>query len=150
MSDTKAASEANPMLPVVDYMQLPARGEPYLQGQQCRECGAVFIDTRLHCAKCAARNSMQPCRLSNTGKLFAFTVVQRSYPGIPVPFVSAIVDLDGGGTVKGNLINVDPDPAKIDLSKIRVGMPVELVYKQAPWDDEKGNQYLMFYFQPKQ
>jgi uncharacterized OB-fold protein len=144
MSDTKAASEAKPLLPVVDYMQVPAQGEPCLQGQQCRECGAVFIDTRLHCAKCAARNSMQPCRLSNSGKLFAFTVVQRSYPGIPVPFVSAIVDLDGGGTVKGNLINIDPDPAKI-----KAGLPVELVYKQAPWGDEKGNQYLMFYFQPK-
>jgi len=144
MSDTKAVSEAKPLLPVVDYLQVPTQGEPFLQGQKCRECGAVFIDTRLHCARCAARNSMQPCRLSNTGKLFAFTVVQRSYPGIPVPFVSAIVDLDGGGTVKGNLVNIDPDP-----TKIKAGLPVELVYKQAPWGDEKGNQYLMFYFQPK-
>lgn len=144
MTETKPANETKPLLPVVDYMQVPANGEPYLQGLKCTKCAAVYIDTRVHCAKCAARNSIQPHRLANTGKLFAYTVVQRSYPGIPVPFVSAIVDLDGGGTLKGNLINVDPDPAKI-----KAGMPIELVYKQAPWGDEKGNQYMMFYFQPK-
>jgi len=143
MSETKPASEAKPLLPVVDYMQVAANGEGFLQGLKCSKCDAVYIDTRVHCAKCAARNSMQPYRLANTGKLFAFTVVQRSYPGIPVPFVSAIVDLDGGGTLKGNLINVDPDP-----TKIKSGMPVELIYKQAPWGDEKGNNYLMFYFSP--
>ena len=142
-------SEAKLLLPVVDYMQVSAHGEAHLQGLKCSQCGAVYIDVRVHCAKCSARHSMQPHRLSNEGKLFAFTVVQRSYPGIPVPFVSAIVDLNGGGTLKGNLINVDPDPTKIDLSKIKAGMPVELVYKQAPWGDEKGNQYMMFYFQPK-
>ena len=137
-------SETKPLLPVVDYMQVPANGEAFLQGLKCKSCGAVYIDTRVHCAKCSARNAMQPYRLANTGKLFAYTVVQRSYPGIPVPFISAIVDLDGGGTLKGNLINADPNPATL-----KAGMPVTLVYQQAPWGDEKGNQYMMFYFQPK-
>jgi len=135
---------AKTLLPAVNYLCIPEAGVPYLQGLKCRNCGAIYFDERKHCAKCASRNSLQAESLSSTGKLVAFTVVQRSYPGIPVPFISAIVDLDSGGTLKGNLINIEADPASI-----RVGMSVEVVYQQAPWGDEKGNQYLMFYFQPK-
>ena len=135
---------AKPLLPAVSYLQVPEQGSPYLQGLKCGRCAAIYIDERTHCAKCASRNSLQPQRLSSTGKLVAFTVVQRSYPGIPVPFVSAIVDLEGGGTLKGSLINMEADPAKI-----QIGMSLELVFRQAPWGDESGNQYMMFYFQPR-
>ena len=41
--------------------------------------------------------------------------MHRSFPGIEVPYVSAIVDLEGGGTIKGNLINIEPDPEKLNL-----------------------------------
>ncbi len=56
----------------------------------------------------------------------------------------AVVDLEGGGTVKGNLIGIDPDPAKIQM-----GMPVETVFKIAPRKDGEGNEYLTYYFQPR-
>jgi len=54
-----------------------------------------------------------------------------------------VVDLEGGGTVKGNLIGIDPDP-----KKIKMGMKVEVVYKIAPRKDREGNEYLTYYFQP--
>ena len=84
-------------------------------------------------------------RLSNKGELYSYCIVHRSFPGIEVPYVSAIVDLEGGGTVKGNLINVEPDPAKIDF-----GMPVEVVYDDALGRrDGDGNAYLSYFFQPR-
>ena len=46
--------------------------------------------------------------------------------------------------MKGNLIGIDPDP-----EKIRMGMPVEVVYKIAPAKDVEGNEYLTYYFQPR-
>ena len=55
-----------------------------------------------------------------------------------------VFDLDGGGTVKGNLIGIDPDPEKIQF-----GMPVDVVYKIAPTKDAEGNEYLTYYFQPR-
>ena len=61
-----------------------------------------------------------------------------------MPYVSAIVDLEGGGTVKGNLIGIEPDPAKIQM-----GMPVEVVYEIAPRKDQEGNEYLTYYFKPR-
>ena len=41
-------------------------------------------------------------------------------PGVPVPFVAAVVDC-GGTSVRGNLVNVDPDPDHVTL-----GMRVRL------------------------
>ena len=83
-------------------------------------------------------------KLADRGELYSYCIVHRSFPGIDVPYVSAIVDLDGGGTVKGNLINVAPDPAEIPF-----GMPVEVVYGDALGrKDADGNAYLAYFFQP--
>ena len=132
-------------LPAVEYLKLPRDGDPYLEGHRCTSCGAVFIGSRTHCSKCGARDSMETIRLSNSGKLYAYSIVHRSFPGIDVPYVSAIVDLDGGGTVKGNLINVEPDPDCIPFD-----MPVDVVYDDALGRrDGDGNSYISFFFQPK-
>ena len=50
----------------------------------------------------------------------AFTIVSFAAPGIPVPYVAAVVDCDGT-SVKANLINVTPDPEHVTL-----GMKVRL------------------------
>lgn len=143
MSATSSEAKAG-LLPVVPFLKIPEDGEPYLEGEKCKQCGAVFLGERSVCASCAARDSMEPVRLSNQGELYVYSIVHRSFPGIEVPYVSAVVDLDGGGTVKGNLINVEPDP-----EKIRMGMPVEVVYRTAPRKDAEGNEYLTYYFQPR-
>jgi len=132
-------------LPVVEWLKLPEGGEPYLEGHKCQSCGAVFLGERAVCAKCGTRGALSAVRLANTGSLYVYSIVHRSFPGIEVPYVSAIVDLDGGGTVKGNLINIEPDP-----EKIRLGMPVEVVYKDALGrKDREGNSYVSYFFQPR-
>jgi uncharacterized OB-fold protein len=131
-------------LPVVPFLKLPEKGEPYLEGQKCRRCGAIFLGERATCSSCSARGAFEAVRLANTGSLYVYSIVHRSFPGVEVPYVSAVVDLDGGGTVKGNLIHVDPTP-----EKVRMGMPVEVVYKLAPTKDREGNEYMTYYFQPR-
>ena len=80
---------------------------------------------------------------ANEGELHAFSIIHRSFPGIEVPFISAIADLDGGGTVKTNMTGIDADPEKIQL-----GMRVQVVYEIAPRKDGEGNEYMTFYLQP--
>ena len=138
------AEAASGPRPVVPFLKIPAAGAPYLEGHKCRECGAIFLGERNTCSKCGKTGSFESKKLSNRGELYVFSIIHRSFPGIEVPYVSAIVDLEGGGTVKGNLVNVDPDPAKI-----RMGMPVEVIYKVAPRKDREGNEYLTYYFQPR-
>jgi len=132
-------------LPAVSYLKIPDDGDPYLEGHRCGACGAMFLGARDNCSKCGARGKMQAVRLANAGELYSYCIVHRSFPGIDVPYVSAIVDLEGGGTVKGNLVNVDPDPDKITF-----GMPVEVIYADALGrKDGAGNSYLSYFFQPR-
>ncbi len=107
--------------PVVEYLKA-GEGGPYLEGQVCAKCQAIFLGERAHCGRCFARGSLQPRRLSDRGTLYVYSIVHRSFPGVSVPYVSAIVDLEGGGTVKGNLIGIEPDPAKIQPAPPRFAM----------------------------
>jgi len=132
-------------LPAVPYLKLPEGGDPYLEGHKCRKCDSIFLGERDNCSNCGARGEMKATKLANSGKLYVYSIVHRSFPGIEVPYVSAIVDLDGGGTVKGNLIGVEPDPEKISF-----GMPVDVVFKDALGrKDAEGNSYVSYFFQPK-
>jgi uncharacterized OB-fold protein len=137
-------AETQGPLPVVSWLRIPEGGDPYLEGHVCGSCGAIFLGARETCSKCGTTGKLEPKKLSNQGTLHVFSIVHRSFPGIEVPYVSAVVDLEGGGTVKGNLIGIEPDP-----EKIRMGMPVEVVYKIAPRKDAEGNEYLTYYFQPR-
>ena len=131
-------------LPVVEYLKLPEGGEPYLEGHKCGQCGSIFLGERNVCSNCFARDSMQSIKLNNTGKLYSYSIVFRSFPGIEVPYISAIVDLDGGGTVKGNLIDCEPDPDKISFD-----MPVEVIFDDALGrKDKDGNSYISYFFKP--
>ncbi len=138
------APEASAPLPVVDFLKIPAGGDPYLEGHKCKACGAVYLGERSVCAKCGTRNQIEAVRLSNQGRVYVYSIVHRTFPGIEVPYVSAVVDLDGGGTVKGNLIGIAPDP-----EKIKMGMPVRVVFKDALGrKDKQGNSYLSYFFEP--
>jgi uncharacterized OB-fold protein len=131
-------------LPVVDYLKLPEGEDPYLEGHKCKNCGSIFLGERNVCSSCFSRDTIEPVKLCNTGKLYSYSIVFRSFPGIEVPYISAIVDLDGGGTLKGNLIDCEPDPEKIDFD-----MPVEVIFDDALGrKDKDGNSYISYFFKP--
>ena len=144
MPPNAEASGNQGLLPVVPFLKIPEAADPYLEGSRCKSCDSFFLGERSTCSSCGTRDQLETVQLSNRGELYVYSIVCRSFPGIDVPYVSAIVDLEGGGTVKGNLINIDPEPEKIQM-----GMPVEVVYQKAPRKDAEGNEYLAYYFQPK-
>lgn len=131
-------------LPVVDWLKGAGTNDPYVEGHKCAACEAIFLGERNNCSKCGARSQISPTRLSNKGKLYSYSIVHRSFPGIEVPYISAIVDLEGGGTLKGNLINIDPKPENIEFD-----MPVDVVFDDALGrKDRDGNSYISYFFQP--
>jgi uncharacterized OB-fold protein len=131
-------------LPVVPFIKTSADGDAYLEGSVCSRCDTTHLGRRMACAKCGTRDDMVVRPLSKRGTLHTYTIVHRSFPGVAVPYVSAVVDLEGGGSIKGNLINVEPAPEHITF-----GMPVEVVFGDALGrKDAKGNSYVSYFFQP--
>src|ERR1700694_921158 len=125
-------------VPLVDYLEL--RDDPHLVVHECTSCGARFFDRRNACAACEAADFVT-VPISTDGEVRAFTIVAFAAPGIPVPFVAALVDCDGT-SVRANVINVEPDPEHVTL-----GMPVRLA-TQVIGTDENGTEEIGLGFEP--
>lgn len=118
-------------------------GAAWIEGYRCGDCGAVMLYATMACRSCGGRNQLESFHAMQTGKVFSWTVAHRSYPGIEVPFVSAIVDLDGGLTLKGTLRNVEP-------GAVHAGLPVRLLFDDAGGArDTQGAPYVGFHFVPQ-
>lgn len=126
-------------IPMVDYLVLG--DTPHLVAHECKECGALYFDRRNACARCGGR-TFGSRELATTGVVRSFSIVHQAAPGVPVPYVSSVVDLDGGGAVKANVVNVEPDP-----EHVRLGMKVRLATFVAGADDE-GTEAIAFGFEP--
>jgi hypothetical protein len=127
--------------------------KPYLVGYRCQACGATYIgEGRVGCSKCLSTDPPKEIRLSDRGTLYVYSIVHQSVPGVPVPYVSAIVDLPEGVSVRCNLVDIEPDPAKI-----KFGMPVEMVTRKVRERTEKNAEgveetieIIAFFFKPSQ
>ena len=128
-------------IPLVDYLVLDD-GDPHLVSNTCDGCGAHYFDRRNACAHCGG-TSFTRTPLARTGVVASFTIVYRAAPGVPAPFVSAKIDLDGGGSVLANVVGVEPDPEHVVL-----GMPVTLTTYPVGTDDE-GVEAIGFGFAPQ-
>jgi uncharacterized protein len=125
-------------IPLVDYLALGDR--PHLVASECTACGARYFDRRNACASCFATD-FRKVAVGTDGEVRAFTIVTFAAPGIPVPFVSAVVDCDGT-SVRTNLVNVEASPDHVTL-----GMKVRLA-TYSLGTDEAGVEAVGFGFEP--
>lgn len=140
MAEQAESRQTGPnQISMVEYLQLG--GDPHLVANVCDACGVTYFDRRNACASCGARE-FTASRLANTGSVRTFTIVHRAARGVPAPYVSAVVDLDGGGRVKSNIINVEPKPENVTL-----GMRVRLATYVAATDDD-GVEAVAFGYEP--
>src|SRR3954470_4156389 len=124
-------------VPLVDYLVLG--DDPHLVANECTSCGARFFDRRNACASCFG-TEFKRADVATTGEVRAFTIVSFAAPGVPVPFVAAIVDCDGT-SVRGNVINTEPDAEHVQL-----GMKVKLATYVVGTDDN-GTEAVGFGFE---
>ena len=114
-----------------DYIVL-GDGGAYLAGSRCTACNAVFLGERRVCAACGARERMATLRLGDRGRVYSCTTVCRSFPGVPVPFVMAVVDLDDGPALRGTLCDVDPQQVRFDIDAEQAGRVREVATALLP------------------
>ena len=132
MGDTKT------QIPFVDYLVLEP--EPHLVANECTGCGARFFDHRIACAGCEGTD-FKKVDIDTTGEVKAFTIVSLAAPGVPVPYVAAVLDC-GGTSVRGNIVNTPPDPEHVTL-----GMKVRLTTTEVGVDDD-GVAAINYGFEP--
>ena len=148
-----AEETSNKQRAIAPILRLPnAPGEKaYLVGYRCSACEATYLGAdRVGCSKCTATDELKEVQLSDHGTLYVFSIVHQSAPGIPVPYISAIVDLPEGVSVRCNLVDIEPDPAKIEF-----GMPVEMLTRKVRERKEKNAEgeeesidIIAFFFKP--
>lgn len=125
-------------IPLVDYLVLDTPA--HLVANECTQCGARYFDRRNACAGCSG-TEFRRADVPTDGVLKAFSIVTFAAPGVPVPFVSAVVDC-GGTSVRGNVINCEPSPEVVHL-----GMKVRLATYVLGADDN-GTEAIGFGFEP--
>lgn len=110
--------------------EFPARYR--LEGARCLACGEIIYPRRLVCPACGAREFTSH-QLVPKGVVKSFTVIHVAGSAFKhqVPYILAVVALEGGGTLTCELTDlVDQQPA--------IGMPVRLEFRRIQEDGEAG------------
>ena len=144
MAEADAETAEKKEIPILPFLRLgeKAGDDAYLFGSKCTSCGATYLGSRMACSKCCSTDPMEDIRLSDKGELHVFSIVHQSAPGVPTPYVAAIVDLPEGVSVRCNIEGVEPDP-----KNLKFGMPVEM-YTEKVHTDSDGNDIIAFKFRP--
>lgn len=144
MAEQAQAADSGPR-PIVPFLKLQPK--PHLMGSKCGNCGLVLLDTsRVACSRCGATEGFKPLALSDKGKVYVFSVVHQSFPGIKTPYITAIVDLPEGVSVRSNIIDIDAEDAQKNPKQL-FDLPVEMITNVVARDRE-GHDVVAFAFKP--
>ena len=94
--------------------------------RHCKACDNTYFYPRDICPGCFSRDT-DWVQSSGRGILHAFAIVHRGpVPAFRdrVPYVTALVELEGGARMPTNLVQVEADPANI-----KIGMALEVVFE---------------------
>jgi uncharacterized OB-fold protein len=98
-----------------------ARGE--LVFLECRACATRFFPPLPACVHCLSED-VHWRRSAGRGSVYSFTVMHREpSPGFAVPSVLAIVEIDEGYAMFGNIVGYDP-------AEVSIGLPVEVFFEE--------------------
>lgn len=98
--------------------------EGELRLQTCNTCEHTYFPPRAFCPECGSRD-VRVVKASGKGRLYSYIINHLPSPGFTPPFVVAIVELDEGVRLMSNLLEVEPDPTKIELD-----MPLEVTFEK--------------------
>ncbi|RDH79656.1 DNA-binding protein [Mycolicibacterium moriokaense] len=90
----------------------------------CAQCQRWVLPPAADCHDCGGALDARP--VSGRGTVFTYTVNHQSYmPGVPVPYVIAIVTLDEQADLRvaTNIVDCEPD-------SVHIGLPVEVRFER--------------------
>ncbi len=101
-------------------------------GEVCKRCGAKLFPPRDVCPECS-KPAYEPFTFSGNGRVYSYSTVYDAPAGYEdfVPYTVALVELDEGPLVAGQL-------ADVDQGELEIGMPVEMVTRKLREEGEDG------------
>ncbi|MFP4533913.1 MAG: Zn-ribbon domain-containing OB-fold protein [Desulfobacterales bacterium] len=102
-----------------------------LMGLKCKECGTVTCPPQMSCSSCTGFE-LDVTELSGKGKITTYTTVYVAAEGreSEAPYIIVLVELEEGPWIMGNLYDLDPARASLDL----IGRPVQMGTRIFPGD----------------
>ncbi|OPX39673.1 MAG: hypothetical protein B1H11_02420 [Desulfobacteraceae bacterium 4484_190.1] len=108
-----------------NYSKALTKGK--LLGLKCNECGSITVPPKMTCQECGGTD-LEIVELSKKGKITTYTLVHVAPEGREneLPYIIALVQLDEGPWIMGNLIDIDPSKATMDLidKEVNVGFKI--------------------------
>ena len=108
-----------------EYAKALTKGK--LLGLKCKGCDNITTPPKMTCQECGGTD-LDIVELSKRGKIVTFTVVNVAPEGRQneAPYIIALVKLDQGPWIMGNLIDIDPARASMDLidKEVTIGFRV--------------------------
>ena len=95
-------------------------------GLQCNTCQAVTFPPLAMCRNCSGTD-LKVTEIKGVGTLRTFTVIRVAPQGKKPPYVVAMVELDEGAWVIGNLVDINPEESSMDLIGKRVALGTQRV-----------------------
>jgi len=102
-----------------------------LLGLKCKTCDTITAPPKMVCRECAG-SDLEITELNGKGKIQTFTTVYVPPEGREEesPYIIALVELDEGPWIMGNLTGTEPAQATMEL----IGKRVKLGHKVFPGD----------------
>ena len=101
-----------------------------LVGSKCTECNSVYFPPRILCPKCRRKGNIVEHTLSGNGRIISYTVIRTPPEGFEAPYVVAIIELEDGTNVSGQIVG--------DIEEIKTGKRVRPVFRRMYEDGEDG------------
>jgi uncharacterized OB-fold protein len=94
-----------------------------LLGLKCKQCSTITVPPKIACEKCSSTD-MDIIELSGKGKIQTFTTVFVPPEGreVETPYIIAIVELNEGPWIMGNLTGLDPNKVTMEIMGKKVKM----------------------------
>jgi uncharacterized OB-fold protein len=104
-----------------------------LIGSKCTNCGGVYFPPRVICPECRRKGKIENIQFKGTGKIHSYSLVHTPTQDFKkiAPYPVAIIELDEGAKLTSQLVDYNIDD-------IKIGVPVEMVFRKIREDGEDG------------
>ena len=112
-------------------------------GNHCKTCNTYYFPPRPVCPECRRKGQLEEYQFKGLGKVHTFAIVRQAPDTFKrqVPYIIAQVELDEGARLTAQIVNCDPEDAKI-------GMRVRACFRKITEHGEGGIIVYGYKFEP--